>query len=247
MVKYGDISLPISYEIVHKDVSFCDVATHKLRRKASVSKNEHFCKMITQAVQNNIKFQYVLADSWFASTENFKHIYALKKDFIIALKSNRTVALSAEDKKNSRFLAVSNLDMEDGKALKVWLKDLQFPVALIKKIFINEDNSVGELYLVSSDLSANGDDLYETYKKRWDIEVFHKSIKQNTSLAKSPTKRLKTQANHIFASMIAFCKLEMLKLKTAANHFAIKCKLTIAANIAAMNELKKLYKSECAA
>ncbi len=247
MVKYGDVALPIAYEIVHKDVSFCEVATHKEKRKASISKNDHFCKMITRAVRNDVKFQYVLADSWFSSAENLKHIHALKKDFIIAIKSNRTVALSAEDKKNSQFLSVSNLDMEDGKALKVWLKDVPFPVALVKKTFINEDDSVGELYLVSSNLSANGENLYETYKKRWDIEVFHKSIKQNASLAKSPTKRIKTQANHIFMSMIAFCKLEMLKIKTAINHFAIKCKLTIAANIAAMNELKKLYKAELAA
>ena len=136
----------------------------------------------------------------------------------------------------------------------MWLKDTKFPVAFIKKTFINEDDSVGVLYLISSDLDADGEALYETYKKRWNIEVFHKSIKQNASLAKSPTKRVKTQANHVFASMIAFCKLEMLKLKTATNHFAIKLtsshfvvKLTLAANIAAMNELKKLYKTELAA
>lgn len=247
MVKYNDIVLPIAYEIVHKDVSFSDVATHKEKRKASISKNEHFRNIIGQSVKNNVKFQYVLADSWFGSADNFSYIHGLKKDFIIGVKSNRTVALSAEDKANSRFLSVSNLDIEDGKALKVWLKDTKFPVAFIKKTFINEDDSVGILYLISSDLDADGEALYETYKKRWNIEVFHKSIKQNASLAKSPTKRVKTQANHVFASMIAFCKLEMLKLKTATNHFAIKFKLTLAANLAAMNELKKLYKTELAA
>jgi chromosome condensin MukBEF complex kleisin-like MukF subunit len=36
-------------------------------------------------------------------------------------------------------------------------------------------------------------------------------IKQNASLEKSPTKKVKTQCNHVFAAMIAYCKLEMLK------------------------------------
>ncbi|MBM3208641.1 MAG: transposase, partial [Chlamydiae bacterium] len=32
------------------------------------------------------------------------------------------------------------------------------------------------------------DQIYDVYKKRWRIEEYHKSIKQNASLEKSPTK-----------------------------------------------------------
>lgn len=130
--------------------------------------------------------------------------------------------------------------MEDGQSKIVWLKDSDFPVQLIKKVFTNEDGSIGVLYLVSNDITADADALYQTYQKRWAIEVYHKSIKQNASLAKSPTKRVRSQANHIFASIIAFCKLEALKIKTATNHFAIKYKLILAANMAAMKQLAAL-------
>ena len=82
--------------------------------------------------------------------------------------------------------------------------------------------------------------IYKTYQKRWAIEEFHKSIKQNASLAKSPTKTVKTQSNHIFCSMLAFIKLETLRLKTNMNHFAIKSKLYINAVKSALNELTKL-------
>jgi len=47
---------------------------------------------------------------------------------------------------------------------------------------------------------------------------------------------------HIFASIIAFCKLEMLQLKTCVNHFALKYKLILRANQATMLELQNLYK-----
>lgn len=47
-------------------------------------------------------------------------------------------------------------------------------------------------------------------------------------------------SNHIDASVIAYCKLEMLKIKTHLNHFAIKYKLIVRANQIAWQELKKL-------
>jgi len=86
--------------------------------------------------------------------------------------------------------------------------------------------------------------MYDIYQKRWRIEEYHKSIKQNTSLEKSPTKVVRSQRNHIFASIIAYCKLEFLKMKTAMNHFALKYKLIIKANQTAYNELQKMRKMQ---
>jgi len=45
---------------------------------------------------------------------------------------------------------------------------------------------------------CNGD---RPYKKRWKVEVFHKSLKSNASLAKSPTRTLRTQSNHVFMAI----------------------------------------------
>jgi hypothetical protein len=73
--------------------------------------------------------------------------------------------------------------------------------------------------------------------------VYHKSIKQNTSLAASPTKRVISQANHLFCSLISYCKLELLKIKTATNHFAMKHQLILKANQASYFELLKLQSS----
>ena len=135
--------------------------------------------------------------------------------------------------------------MDDGQSRIVWLKGNSFPLTLIKKVFTNEDGSTGVLYLASNDIDHDSDYLYQTYQKRWQVELYHKSIKQNTSLAKSPTKRVRSQSNHIFASIMAFCKLEMLKFITATNHFALKYKLVVVANIAAMKELQNLRSVIC--
>ena len=172
--------------------------------------------------------------------ENMEFIDKLGKKFIIGIKSNRTVALSGKDKKLGKFQQVSSLNMKDGESKKVWLKGVSFQVRLIKKVFTNEDGSTGILYLASNDIEHEAAHLYQIYQKRWRIEEYHKSVKENASLAKSPTKRVRSQANHIFASIVAFCKLEIMKVATATNHFAIKYKLLVAANIASMNELVNL-------
>jgi len=241
LVRYGDIALPISYEPIVKDVAFCEVATKKEKRKSSVTKNEIFRSMIKQAVRSGVLFEYILADNWFGAKKNMEFIhYDMKKKFIIGIKSNRLVAPMEEGKKG-QYQNLDALSLKDGEKRIVYLKDCCFSVALICKIFKNEDGSTGTLYLVTNDLESSADRIYDVYKKRWRIEEYHKSIKQNASLEKSPTKVERSQKNHIFAVIIAYCKLELLKMKTSLNHFALKYKLLIKANQQAFRELKKLY------
>ena len=164
----------------------------------------------------------------------------LQKSFIIGIKSNRTLSLTENDAKNGRYQKVRDLELKEDIAHTVWLKGLDFPVRLLKKTFKNENGSTGILYLISNDMLSSAERLYEVYQKRWRIEEYHKSIKQNASLTKSPTRTVRTQCNHIYAAMIAYCKLEMLKIKTKLNHFAIKYKLILRANQIALLELKNM-------
>ena len=244
LVRYGDLSLPIGLEVVHKDVQFCDLKTKKERRKASVTKNEYFRQLTKQALMNQVKFEYVLSDNWFGAKDNLEFIHnELKRKFIIGMKTNRLVALSDKERKKGQYQNLSTLNIKDGEARRAWLKDLSLPVTLLKKVFKNEDSSTGTLYLVTNDLDIDSDRIYEIYQKRWRIEEYHKSIKQNSSLEKSPTKTIRSQKNHLFASIIGYCKLELLKIKTCLNHFALKYKLILKANQMAYLELKKLRES----
>ena len=88
------------------------------------------------------------------------------------------------------------------------------------------------------DLELTYEEQTTIYQKRWKVEEFHKSAKQNASLGKSPTKYEVTQSNHIFCSMISVCKLELLKIKHCKNHFAIKSQLYLKAIKAAYDELQ---------
>src|SRR5262249_31793548 len=159
------------YEVVCKDVLFCDIATKKVNRQSSVSKNQMFRSILGQATTNGVKFDYVLADNWFGAKKNMEFIhYEMKKKFVIGVKANRLIALTEHDSKKGQYQKLNALQVEDGEKRIVWLKDIPFPVVLIKKIFKNEDSSTGILYLVSNDLESGTDRIYEIYQKRWRIE-----------------------------------------------------------------------------
>jgi len=234
-------SLPVSYEVVVKDQEYIDKKGKK-KRRSKISKNEIVRKRLKiLTFQNRVKFRYIAFDSWFTSKENMGFIkYDLKKDFVGAIKSNRLAALSYQDKLDGKFIHVSEVDIKPDETCLVYLKGIDFPVVLAKQIFTNKDGSIGVLYLVSSDTQLTYQQITTIYQKRWKVEEFHKSLKQNVSLEKSPTKTVKTQKNHIFAAMLAFVKLEKLKLKTNANHFALKMNLYLKAIQTCFKELQLL-------
>jgi hypothetical protein len=109
---------------------------------------------------------------------------------------------------------VENLDLPEQTVVRGWLKDYAKEVLVVRQVFTNKDGSTGKLHLASSDLTCSYDAITTTYKKRWQVEVFHKSLKSNANLAKSPTRTLRTQSNHVFLSICAAFKLECLSLKT---------------------------------
>jgi hypothetical protein len=234
------LRLPVGFELIMKTVLFCEIKTKKEKRKSPVTKNELMQQMITQAIHNQLKFKYILADSWFASAANMRFIKQKKKFFIFDMKANRKVAISEQDRNAGHWTRIDKIDIPDNTPTKVWLKDLEFPLLLTKQVFTNKDLSKGVRFLVSNDFSLSDDDFTTLYKKRWSVEEYHKSLKQNAAIAKSPTRIVKTQCNHIFASIMAYVKLEKLKFSSKLNHFAMKSKIYLAANKAAFKELKLL-------
>lgn len=238
------MSLPVSIEIVAKTETYVDKKSGKEKRRSPRTKNDMMRSMIRYSVHNQILFDFVLADIWFASAENMMFIHhEMKRHFIFPLKENRKVALSQEEKQAGRYQRVDQLELADNTICLVYLESVDFPLLLAKQVFINEDGSRGVRYLVSDVVDLDFDTLTTIFQKRWKVEEYHHSLKQYASLAKSPTRTVTTQTNHLFASVYAFVKLELLKVKTKLNHRALKMSLYIRALHTAFDELRKLHPS----
>jgi hypothetical protein len=235
------VSLPVGFELIAKTEYYTDPKDGKEKRRSPKTKNEDYREMTQQAVHNQIQFKYGLKDVWFSAADNMNLVkITLSKDFIMPLQANRKVAGSLSAKQNGHDQRVDTLELEPLKPVTIYLESVPFALLLIKQVFTNEAGSTGTLYLVTSDTTLSGEGISTIYQKRWHVEPYHKSLKQNASLEKSPTQTVTTPANHFFAALCAYVKLELLKGTTKLNHFALKSKLylqTIQSAYAMLREL----------
>lgn len=241
LYQVGDASIPVAFELIKKTEWVFNEKKVRWQRKSPQTKNDLYRQMLKVCAKNRIEFRYVVNDVWYASSENMSYIkWELEKEFIMPLKSNRKVALSLEEKKRGNYEQVGSLELEPGTVREVYVEQVGFPLLLVKRVFKNEDGTEGVLYLVSSDVTLDYERITTIYQRRWKVEEYHKSLKVNASLAKSPTKTVRTQSNHCFASLYAFVKLERMKLATKINHFALRSRMYLKAVQAAFQELQSL-------
>lgn len=237
----AEVSLPVGFALIAKTETYVDKKDGKTKRRSPVTKNELYQTLLRHAAQNQIPFRYVLNDVWFSSADNMKFVkHSLKKDFIMPLKANRKVASGLDAKLQGHFVRVDALPLEAHTRLEVYLEGVDFPLFLVKQIFTNKDGSTGVQYLVTSDANLTVDQIVTLYQKRWNVEPYHKSLKQNAALEKSPTHSVCTQSNHLFAALCAYVKLEMLKVSTHLNHFALRAQLYLRALTVAYQQLGTL-------
>ena len=235
------VTIPVAFELIKKPFEYCDLKTRRLKRASLHTKNELMRNMLSVCIQNKLKFRFVLFDTWFSSKENMCYIKKdLIKDFVCALKSNRLAAVSEEDVQANRFTPIEELLWQEEMLFVGWLKDVPFPMSFVRQVFNNKDGSTGILYLACSDTTVNRGQILAAYQKRWPVEVFHKSLKQNAALGKAPLRRVITQNNHVFATLYALFKLECLSIKRRLNHFALRAHLYLKAIRIAFDELQIL-------
>ena len=240
-----NISLPIAYEFVIKPDIVTDKKTGRPTRKAKKTKQQIFRELLLVCVKNGVIFRYVLCDTWFASAENMIYVKTtLNKEFVMPLKENRKVSLSPPNTPNREFVPVTSLTIEKNQTIKVWLEGVDFPLLLTKQVFHNKDGSTGVLYLVTSDLTLTASEIQALYKKRWKVEEYHKSLKSNLCFSKSPTHTIRTQCNHFFLCLVAFIKMEQMRIQLHLNHFAMKGKLYEEALASAYKYLQQM-KEKC--
>ncbi len=238
---HGGVSLPVGFQVIEKTEKYLDPETQQQKRKSPISKNTYYQRLLQACVKNNIQFRYVLNDVWYASAENMTFVkHTLKKHFVMPLKSNRKVALSQTEKRQGKYQSVDTVVIKENATMEIFLEGVDFPLLLVKQVFVNGDGSTGVLYLVTSHMTLTFEQITTLYRTRWHVEEYHKSLKQNASLEKSPTRTVATQTTHFFAVLCAYIKLEMLKRATKKNHTALKLSIYMQALLTAYDELRSM-------
>jgi hypothetical protein len=97
------------------------------------NKNQIFQQMAEKLTRSR-KVDYILA----GSKGNMKYVVEeCETGFIVALKSNRLVARSEKEAGKGNFRPLEELKLGK-RAVKLYLKGLEFPVLVVKKVFKTE-------------------------------------------------------------------------------------------------------------
>jgi hypothetical protein len=186
-----DEFIPIDYRIYRKEAD-------------DKTKNDHSQDMLKRAFVRGFSPLYVLIDSWYSSISNLKLVRKFNWNFICSLKSNRKINVI-----QGNYIPIADLDLAEKQVRKVWLKEFGF--VLVCKIV---DKNGDITYLATSDLTLQDyDNFVNHFQQRWKIEEFHRGIKQTTGIEKCYSTLASSQKTHIFASFVAFIKLEIRRLK----------------------------------
>jgi DDE superfamily endonuclease len=230
-------NIPLSMQLVKKELRW-DEKKGKEVWKVNKTKNELFREMAARLTRSR-QVDYVLADSWYASKENMTFI---KEDcgthFVMALKANRLASRNPKEAEKGLYKPLQELRLGKG-AVKLYLKELDFPVLVVKKVFKNGDGSSGTLYLACSDLEMEYEQIFTLYKRRWRVEEYHKSLKSNCSLGKCQASSHSAQQSHFYLAAFAFLQLEKAKIAKGKNHFGLIRNINILTTKYALTEVKK--------
>lgn len=187
-----DNSVPINYRLYDK--------------KEGKTKNEYFREMVSEVSSWGIKPKIVTGDSWYSGVENLKFLKNQKLGFLFGIEKNRTVSNEPQ-----KYCQVRCLDIPD-EGLITHLKEFGF-IKLFRKDFKKEDSRHYILYLPDEE-NLKQTSRYEfliIHDTHWEIETFHRAIKQVCGIGRFMVRDSCAIKTHIFCSLRAFIKLELMR------------------------------------
>ena len=196
----GEARLPCDFRLYNKE--------------DGLTKNDHFRMMLHQARERGFLPELVMFDSWYASLQNLKLLREFRWHWLCRLQKNRQVN---PDGKGNRQIQEIHIPRA---GRRVHLKGYGW-VKVFKTV--GRDGSVE--YWATSDLEMTIEQAAEHALDAWQIEVYHRGLKQFTGIEKSQHRKEKPQRNHIGLALRAFLRLEVHRLRTGVSWFDAKANI----------------------
>ena len=194
----GESRLPCDYRLYNK-------------AEDGLSKNDHFRGMIDQAKERGFAPELVIFDSWYASLENLKRIRGHGWHWLTQLKGNRLVSV---DRSGNRPLSEVFIPSNGGI---VHLKGYGW-IKVFKTVGTDGDVE----YWATSRLEMSLERCAFYALDAWQVEVYHRGLKQFTGIERAQFRLAIAQRNHIGLAIRAFVRLEVYRVRTGVSWFETK-------------------------
>jgi putative transposase len=205
VVKGIDVS-----SLIWTDGDSCIPTDYAVYEKGKETRNDHFRRLLKKAKERGFEPKYVSFDSWFASLENLKLIRLFKWQWFTRFKSNRLV----DDGKGNRPIREVEIP-EEGRM--VHLK--AYGMIKIFKL-VPKDGDIE--YWATSELGMSAIKRLSIAEKAWQIEIYHRGVKQYCGIEKCQARAAVIQLNHIGCAIRAFLRIERYSFRTGKSWFEAK-------------------------
>lgn len=191
----------------------CDFRLYN-KTQDGLTKNDHFRAMVKQAKTRGLKPELVAFDSWYAGLENLKLIRECDWHWLTQLKGNRQVSI---DRTGNRPLSDILIPL-GGR--RVHLKGYGW-IKVFKTVGTDGDVE----YWATSQLDMTIEQVAFYAIDAWQVEVYHRGIKQFTGIERGQFRLEVSQRNHIGLAIRAFVRLEIYRLHTGFSWFEAKIEI----------------------
>jgi putative transposase len=188
----------------------CDFRLYN-KAQDSLSKNDHFRDMLQQAAERGFEPELVAFDSWYSGLPNLKQLRNLEWHWLTQLKSNREVSL----------------DRSGNRAIREVFIPIQGCLVHLKgygwiKVFRTVGTNGNAEYWATSKLDMSIEQAAFYALDAWQVEVYHRGLKQFTGIERAQYRLEVSQRNHIGLAIRAFVRLEVHRLHAGISWFEAK-------------------------
>jgi hypothetical protein len=183
---------PVNYRIVDKS--------------EGKTKNEYFREMLVEVLAWGLEPISITGDSWYSGVANLKEVRDHNLGFLFALESNRLVSVE-----QGIWTQIQKLDIpEEGR--DVWLRG--FGTVKVFRTNLKEQVRHYAVHLPNgASLSSFGRDQFLwLHDRHWQIEQYHRAIKQVCHIEHFQVRTSTAIQNHLFAAICGYTHLQRLCL-----------------------------------
>lgn len=172
------------------DVCPIDVRIYEPREDGK-TKNDHFRELLKIAKRREVTPEAVIADSWYSSLDNLKCIRDLGWNWLMGLRKNRSV---------NKGQKLEDITIPEG-GLLVHLRGYGW-ITVFRFVAKNGRTD----YIGTNIQNPTRETITTLVRKRWEIEVFHRELKQTCGLEHCQARTSRAQRNHIVLSVLSWIK-----------------------------------------
>lgn len=176
------------------------------------TKNDYFLAMLDEVLAWGLEPAFVTGDSWYSCVSNLKRIKNHQLGLLFALESNRLVSME-----KGSWVQVQQLDIpEDG--LVVWLKNFGFVKLFRTRLKDQVRHYMSSLTSDEQTASFDHKAFTEQHDRHWQIEQYHRAIKQVCNIERFQVRSKSAIKNHLFAAICGFVQLQKLSFTEVINN-----------------------------